>query len=178
MKQPSLRKAIAKKDFNVLQKTKKMYYEKGEQLGTNPYLLDYVWNIQIGRQIGYSFSILHTMAYSTVTLQQMNLVHKFPSIYWKAACLSVNAGAINEEDYYNLVDEGIIELSDEDDVRSNNKIQYGKVASAIGDMRGTIEVKQPDINRSRMGLHLMPKIILFYMVLKVLLELVIALFKK
>ena len=48
----SLRKAIAKKDFNVLQKTKKMYYEKGEQLGTNPYLLDYVWNIQIGRQIG------------------------------------------------------------------------------------------------------------------------------
>ena len=147
----SLRKAIAKKDFKVLQKTKKMYYEKGEQLGTSPYLLDYVWNIQIGRQIGYSFSILHTMAYSTVTLQQMNLVHKFPSIYWKTACLSVNAGAINEEDYYNLVDEGIIELSDEEDVRSNNKIQYGKVASAIGDMRGTIEVKQPDINRSRMG---------------------------
>ena len=58
---------------------------------------------------------------------------------------------INEEDYYNLVEEGIIELSDEDDVRSTKKIQYGKVASAIGDMRGTIEVKQPDINRSRMG---------------------------
>lgn len=91
------------------------------------------------------------MAYSTVTLQQMNLVHKWNPIYWKTACLSVNAGAINEEDYYNLVEEGIIELSDEDDVRSSNKIQYGKVASAIGDMRGTIEVKQPDINKSRMG---------------------------
>lgn len=147
----SLRKAIAKKDFAVLQKTKEMYYNKGKELGTDPYLLDYVWNVQIGRQIGYSFSILHTMAYSTVTLQQMNLVHKYNPIYWKTACLSVNAGAINEEDYYNLVEEGIIELSDEDDVRSTKKIQYGKVASAIGDMRGTIEVKQPDINRSRMG---------------------------
>ena len=147
----SLRKAIAKKDAETLAKTKIMFYEKGKELETNEFLLDYVWNVQIGRQIGYSFSILHTMAYSTITLQQMNLVHKFPSIYWKTACLSVNAGAINEEDYYNLVEEGIIELSDEDDIRSSKKIQYGKVASAIGDMRGTIQVKQPDINRSRMG---------------------------
>lgn len=91
------------------------------------------------------------MAYSTITLQQMNLVHKFNPIYWKTACLSVNAGAINEEDYYNLVSEGVIELSDEDDLRSNTKIQYGKVASAIGAMRGSIEVKQPNINKSRMG---------------------------
>ena len=147
----SLRKAIAKKDFETLQKTKQMFYQKGAEIGTSQYLLDYVWNIQIGRQIGYSFSILHTMAYSTITLQQMNLVHKYPSIYWKTACLSVNAGAINEEDFYNLVEEGVIELSDEDDVRSSKKIQYGKVASAIGDMRGTIQVKQPDINLSRMG---------------------------
>lgn len=147
----SLRKAIAKKDFEVLTKTKEMFYEHGRALGTSQFMLDYVWNVQIGRQVGYSFSLLHTMAYSTITLQQMNLVHFYPSIYWKTACLSVNAGAINEEDYYNLVEEGIIELSDEEDVRSNNKIQYGKVASAIGDMRGHITVKQPDINLSRMG---------------------------
>lgn len=147
----SLRKAIAKKDAETLSKTKIMFYEKGKELGTSEFLLDYVWNIQIGRQIGYSFSILHTIAYSTVTLQQMNLVHRFPSIYWKTACLSVNAGAINEEDYYNLVSQGIIELSDEDDIKSNKKIQYGKVASAIGSMRGTIQVNQPDINKSKMG---------------------------
>jgi len=146
-----LRKAIGKKDFETLQKTKQMFYEKGDEIGTSRYLLDYVWNVQIGRQIGYAFSILHTMAYSTITLQQMNLVHKFPPIYWKTACLSVNAGAINEEDFYNLVEEGVIELSDEDDVRSSKKIQYGKVASAIGDMRGSIQVLQPDINLSRMG---------------------------
>ena len=147
----SLRKAIAKKDPKTLQETKKMYYKKGEILKTNPFLLDYVWNVQIMRQAGYSFSILHTIAYSTITLQQMNLVRFFPPIYWKTACLSVNAGAINEEDYYNLVSQGIIELSDEDDMKSSKKIQYGKVASAIGKMRGQIKVNQPDINLSRMG---------------------------
>lgn len=147
----SLRKAIAKKDAKTLEKTKKMYYEKGKELGTSQYLLDYVWNVQIGRQIGYSFSILHTMAYSVIALQEMNLAYRFPSIYWKTACLSVNAGAINEEDYYNLVDEGVIELSDEDDKRDQNKIQYGKVASAISNMKGKIDVQLPDINLSRLG---------------------------
>lgn len=147
----ALRQAIARKNPEVLMKTKQMFYEKGEEAGTNPYLLDYVWNTQISRQVGYSFSILHTMAYSTITLQQMNLVFRYNPIFWKTACLSVNAGAINEEDYYNLVNEGVIVLSDEDDLRSSTKMQYGKVASAIGDMRGSIEVRQPDINRSRMG---------------------------
>ncbi|MFW6001961.1 MAG: PHP domain-containing protein [archaeon] len=147
----SLRKAIAKKKKDVLEKTKEMYYQKGQELGTNKFLLDYIWNIQIGRQIGYSFSILHTMAYSYIALQEMNLSFLHPSIYWKTACLSVNAGAINEEDYFNLVEQGIIELSDEDDIRASKKIEYGKVASAIGDMRGSIEVKQPDINKSRLG---------------------------
>lgn len=146
-----LRKAIAKKKADVLAKTKTMFYDKGKELGTNLNLLNYVWNVQIGRQIGYSFSLLHTMAYSTIALQQMNLSFFYPDIYWKTACLSVNAGAINEEDYYNLVEEGIIELSDEDDVRNQTKIQYGKVASAISNFRGDIDIKLPDINLSRLG---------------------------
>jgi DNA polymerase III subunit alpha len=48
----SLRKAIAKKKQDVLLETKKMFYEKGKELRTNQYLLDYVWNVQIGRQVG------------------------------------------------------------------------------------------------------------------------------
>jgi len=147
----SLRKAIAKKKADILAKTKTMFYDKGNELGTSLNLLNYVWNVQIGRQIGYSFSLLHTMAYSTIALQQMNLSYFYPDIYWKTACLSVNAGAINEEDYYNLVEEGIIELTDEDDVRTQTKIQYGKVASAISNFRGDINIKLPDINLSRLG---------------------------
>lgn len=147
----SLRKAIAKKDSRILEKTKEMFYIKGRDLGTSDFLLNYVWNLQIGRQVGYSFSILHTMAYSIIALQEMNLAYYYPDIYWKTACLSVNAGAINEEDYYNLVEEGIIELSDDDDKRSQTKIQYGKVASAISKMSSTINIRLPDINLSKMG---------------------------
>ena len=81
----------------------------------------------------------------------MNLCHFYPSLYWKCACLSVDAGAINEEDYYELVDSGIVDLSDEDDVRAQNKVNYGKVASAIIKARETIGVELPDINVSRLG---------------------------
>ena len=47
-----LRKAIAKKDAEVLEQTKELFYRKGKELGTTDFLLNYVWKIQIGRQIG------------------------------------------------------------------------------------------------------------------------------
>ena len=68
----ALRRAIARKDPIVLQETKQLYYEKGQEAGTSKQLLDYVWNVQIRRQEGYSFSLLHTMAYSYIAIQQMN----------------------------------------------------------------------------------------------------------
>ncbi len=81
----------------------------------------------------------------------MNLSFFYPSIYWKCACLSVDAGAINEEDYYNLVDTGIIELTDDDDKREQNKVQYGKMASAISKFKSYIDIELPDINTARFG---------------------------
>lgn len=82
----------------------------------------------------------------------MNLCYFYPSIYWKCACLSVDAGAVNEEDYYNLVEEGIIELTDDEDKREQTKVQYGKMASALIKAReygATIAL--PDINKARYG---------------------------
>lgn len=148
-----IRKAIAKKKADVLEKAKTMFFEKGLSLGTSQRMLDYVWEVQIGRQIGYSFSVLHTMGYSTVALQEMNLAYKYPILYWNTACLTVNAGAINEEDYINLLDDGIMELSDIEDMRKSNKVQYGKVAAAIGKFRDELglTVDLPDINIARFG---------------------------
>jgi DNA polymerase III subunit alpha len=150
----SLRKAIAKKKFDVLEKTKKMFFEKGKEIGTSRNLLDYVWNIQIMRQAGYSFSVLHTMGYSTIALQEMNLAYKFPIIYWNTACLSVNSGAVNEEDFEALIEDGIIELEEDDEnKREANKVQYGKVAAAISKFRDNLDltITLPDINRARFG---------------------------
>lgn len=148
-----LRKAIAKKKADVLEKARGMFFEKGLSIGTTQRMLDYVWEVQIGRQIGYSFSVLHTMGYSTIALQEMNLAFKYPIIYWNTACLTVNAGAINEEDYLNLIEDGVIELSDIEDMRKSNKVQYGKVAAAIGKFRDELglTIDLPDINLARFG---------------------------
>lgn len=146
-----LRKAVAKKKKDVLEKGHKLFYEKGKELGTSQALLDYVWNVQIMRQAGYSFSVIHTTAYSYIALQEMNLSFYYPSIYWKTACLSVDAGAVNEEDYYNLVEDDIIDLVDDDDKREQNKVQYGKIASAISKFKDYINIELPDINIARFG---------------------------
>lgn len=149
----SLRKAIAKKKKDVMEKTKKMFFEKGSELGTSDNMLNYVWEVQIMRQAGYSFSVLHTVGYSTIALQEMNLAYHYPIIYWNTACLSANAGAINEEDYFQLLSRGILEISDEEDKRKASKVQYGKVAAAIGKFRFELGVKieLPDINTARFG---------------------------
>ncbi len=146
-----LRKAVAKKKADVLQKGKELFYSKGLALGTREQLLDYVWNKQIMLQAGYSFSDIHAVAYSYIALQEMNLSYFYPSICWKCACLSVDAGAVNEEDYYNLVDTGVIELTDEDDKREQNKVQYGKMAAAISRYKEFTNVELPDINIARFG---------------------------
>ena len=146
-----LRKAIAKKQKKSLQQAVELYESGCTAQGTSDAMRRYVWDVQIVRQLGYSFSNIHTVAYSIIAIQEMNLYHYYPSIYWKTACLSVDADAINEEDFYNLVDEGIIELADEDDKRKKTKTQYGKLTKAIINYRDTMDIKLPDINASKFG---------------------------
>ena len=99
-----------------------------------------------------SFSDIHAVGYSYIAVQEMNLCHFYPSIYWKCACLSVDANAVNEEDYYSLVDNDIITIEDDDeDKRKQNKVQYGKMAKAVTNYRKTINIELPDINVARMG---------------------------
>lgn len=146
-----LRKAVAKKKRDLLEKGKNLFYEKGLARGTRLQLLDYVWNVQIMTQAGYSFSDIHTTAYSYIAIQEMNLCYFYPDIYWKTACLSTDAGAINAEDFYNLNEQGILTAVNEEDKREQNKVQYGKMASAIIKLQEFTEVALPDINSARFG---------------------------
>lgn len=128
-----LRKAIAKKKKDVLQSVKELFYEKGKEIGTSETLLHYVWDIQIHRQIGYSFSKNHTFPYSCIGLQELNLAYHYPKIYWNTACLSVNAGA-NEDN------------------ENNKGTDYGKIAQAIGHMQGRgVTVALPNVNSAGFG---------------------------
>ena len=47
-----LRKGIAKKNQQVIDEVKEMFYRKGEEAGTRKLLLDYVWEEQITPQLG------------------------------------------------------------------------------------------------------------------------------
>ena len=60
----------------------------------------------------------HTLAYSIIALQEMNLAYKYPIVYWNTANLIVDSGGIQTVDYTETEDEMIeVELeTDEDEV--------------------------------------------------------------
>ncbi|MGG3890230.1 DNA polymerase III subunit alpha [Metabacillus fastidiosus] len=139
-----LRKAIAKKKEDVLKEAQELFFSKGREVGTSDNLLNYVWNVQFKRQFGYSFSLLHTLAYSVIALQELNLNYKYNPLYWNTACLTVNSGGIEDEE--DLDDD------EEEKKKANRSTNYGKVASAIGTIRQRgIKVDLPDINKAQFG---------------------------
>jgi DNA polymerase III subunit alpha len=138
-----LRKAIAKKSKKDMEEAHQEFFKRGKELGNRKEILKYVWDVQIKRQLGYSFSILHTLAYSVIALQELNLNYRFNPLYWNTACLTVNSGGIDIE-------------SDEDDEEEQDKktrsTDYGKVASAISSViKNGIKIALPDINKAGFG---------------------------
>ncbi|MED0780874.1 DNA polymerase III subunit alpha [Bacillus siamensis] len=133
-----LRKGIAKKIKKMIDAIKTMFFEKGRSLGTSENLLKYVWEVQFKRQFGYSFSSLHTLAYSIIALQELNLNYKYNPLYWSTACLTVNSGGIESEE--------------DQATKKSAATNYGKVAAAIGNIRKRgIRVDLPEINSANFG---------------------------
>lgn len=146
-----LRKTIAKKKFREIEAMKELFFEKGKEAGTNINLLSYIWYVQISRQLGYSFSSIHTTGYSILAVQEMNLAYHYPIIYWNTACLCVDSSAINDEDFESLITEGIVESAEFEDRTTQNKMDYAKMANAVDKFRRTTNIELPDINESRLG---------------------------
>lgn len=146
-----LRKTIAKKKFREIEIVKEMFYNKGLELGNRKEILDYVWNSQVSLQLGYSFSTIHTTGYSLIAIQEMNLAYHYPIIYWNCACLSVDSSAINDADFYNLVDDDIITIDEEENKKIANKIDYAKMAGALDKFKQVCEIEMPNINKSRLS---------------------------
>lgn len=127
-----IRKSVAKKVPALMEKSKKLFFEKGAQLGSRKLFLDYVWKRMILPQAGYAFASAHTLVYSCIALQEMNLYYHYPHIYWQCACLTVNAAADEESEGGNT--------------------NYGKVARAISSMQHQgVHIALPDINEARFG---------------------------
>ena len=127
-----IRKIIAKKKMKEIASAREEYFRIGAERGVSEDILKYIWDVQIKRQLGYSFSIPHTTAYSLIALQEMNLNYRYHPIYWATACLTVNSGGADEE--------------------SGGTTNYGKLSSAIGRIKKQgIDVSLPDINKAKFG---------------------------
>ncbi len=169
-----LRKSIAKKNPKDYDALTKEFYKTTEEKGIDQHFAHYVWDVLIAMSKGYGFNQSHTLAYSLIALQEMNLAYHYPIIFWNCACLISDAGgdeketeeeeeiSPNDEVYEDFEDfssnEEEIE-EDEDDneddgapVKKKKKtatVNYGKIATAIGKMRMSgIMVEPPDINKS------------------------------
>ena len=146
-----LRKTIAKKQFKEIEAVKELFFNKGKEVGASNNLLSYIWYVQVSAQLGYSFSEIHTTGYALIALQEMNLAYHYPIIYWNCACLSVDSSAINSNDFYNLIDDDIVDVDDTVDKKVQNKMDYAKLAAALDAFRSVCTIETPDINESRLS---------------------------
>lgn len=151
------RKIVGKKQMNKIPALK----EKVLEQAASPKLGEYVWTYGAGPQMGYSFSIIHALAYSFIGFQTLYIATNWNPVFWNTACLIVDSGSL-EEDEVEIVD--IYEEEDQDEYdyedlpdRSGKKkikkaVAYDKIATAIGKMtqRG-IKVNPPDINKAGYG---------------------------
>lgn len=114
----------------------------------------------------------HTLAYSLIALQEMNLAYKYPIIFWNTACLISDSGGAQtdsdeEEDSAPEMEEIESQVEsfteedndDEDDDSSEETTKkakkptkttnYGKISAAIGKMKvAGITIAPPDVNKS------------------------------
>ena len=155
------RKIVGKKQMSKIP----ALHEKVLKSARSQLLGEYVWKNGIGPQMGYSFSLIHALAYSILGLQTGYIATHWNPVYWNTACLIVNSGSLEDASKSEIVDIYAPEADDlangvtfEDlpdrsgKVRKTASTDYSKVAKAIGEIRDSgVEVSLLDINKSGFG---------------------------
>ena len=170
-----LRKSIAKKNPAEYEALTEEYFKEIKKRGCDEKLCSYVWNVLIAMSKGYGFNLSHTLAYSLIGLQELNLAYRYPIILWDCACLITDSGGAEkdiddeeEDDVANCAEEfsdssiGIFDEQEEDEDNEEDEdtkavkkkviknTNYGKIAMAIGKMKGSgINIVATDINKSK-----------------------------
>ena len=134
------RKVVGKKQMDKIPEL----HQKILDSATSAAMGKYVWEHGVGPQVGYSFSLIHALAYSFVGVQTLVLGALYNPIYWNTSCLIVNSNSIDE-----IEDE---EDVDEEEIKKAKSANYDKIAKAIGDIQAAgIKVSLTDINKSGYG---------------------------
>jgi len=155
------RKIVGKKQMSKIPELHQQILEKAssEKLGK------YIWKNGVGPQMGYSFSIIHALAYSFIGFQTAYIATNWNPIYWDTACLVVNSGSLEDNSEEEIVDiyypenqelqEGTTfeDLPDRSaKIKKTSSTDYGKMAKALGEIIGHgIKVSLININESDYG---------------------------
>lgn len=155
------RKIVGKKQMSKIPELHQMILDKAssEKLGK------YVWENGVGPQMGYSFSVIHALAYSFIGFQTAYIATRWNPIYWDTACLVINSGSLEDNSEEEVVDiyypeaqelqEGTTfeDLPDRSGkIKKTASTDYAKMAKALGEIidKG-IKVSLIDINKSDYG---------------------------
>ena len=134
------RKIVGKKQMSKIPELQQKVYD----MAASEAMGKYIWTYGIGPQMGYSFSIIHALAYSFIGYQTIYIATNWNPIYWNTACLIVNSGSLEDGEYEYEEDE-----NGEAVKRTEKGTDYAKNAKAIGDMTSKgIKVSLVDINHS------------------------------
>ena len=155
------RKVVAKKQMSKIPELREQVYSRFDRVQS----ANYFWENAVAPQLGYAFSLNHSLPYSFVGIQSIYFVMNFNPIYWNTACLIVNSGSLEDNSEEEIVDiytaeaqdlaEGVqfIDLPDKSaKIRRTAATDYGKIAKAIGDIQAAgIKVSLANINKSSYG---------------------------
>ena len=85
----------------------------------------------------------HTLAYSLIALQEMNLAFKYPIVFWNCACLIADSGGTETEDeeeyeveinreesYTNCIEDFVDEDNNEEEDEDDEEEDDGRVGKA------------------------------------------------
>ena len=143
------RKIVGKKQMSKIPALREQVLRRAKSAT----LGQYIWRYGVGPQMGYSFSVVHALAYSFIGAQTLYLATNWDPIYWDTACLVVNSGSLEDavdEDGLQLYDE---EENDEEDKKKKTvSTDYSKTAKALNEIiKAGIQVSLIDINKSDFG---------------------------
>ena len=136
------RKIVGKKQMSKIPELHQKILDKA----SSSKLGKYVWENGVGPQMGYSFSIIHALAYSFIGFQTAYIATRWNPIYWDTACLVVNSGSLEDEDDNEYDEDG------QPIKKKEQSTDYGKIAKAIGEIiNDGIQISLIDINKSDYG---------------------------
>ena len=133
------RKIVGKKQMSKIPGLRQQILDQA----SSPCMGHYVWTCGVGPQMGYSFSVIHALAYSFIGFQTVYIATRWNPIYWNTACLIVNSGSLEEDSDFEEDEDGFIVEKKE------KSTDYSKIAKALSDIINKgIKVSLVDINKS------------------------------